>query len=95
MISKCDLRNLENFPKITSLKQLDLSDNSLQGTLNHLMPLNKLNYLNIANNLINDFRKLQPLQTIDGLEIYVVGNPFIDGETWKNKVKNYGIKVLK
>jgi hypothetical protein len=32
---------------------------------------------------------------IDSLEVYIVGNPFIDNENWKNKVKNYGLKVLK
>ena len=95
VLTKCDLRTLENFPKIISLKCLDLSDNSLQGTFNNLMPLCNLNYLNIARNLIQDFRKLQPLQMIDNLEIHVVGNPFLDGEVWKNKVKQYGLKVLK
>ena len=95
ILSKCDLRNLENFPKLLSLKQLDISENSLHGTLNYLMPLSRLNYLNISNNLIEDFRKLQPMQMIEGLEIYVAGNPFVDGETWKTKVRNYGLKVIK
>ena len=95
VLTKCDLRNLENFPKLSSLKALDLADNSLQGTLNHLMPLSNLNYLNLAQNLISDVRKLQPLQMIDGLEVYLAGNPFIEEEIWKSKVKNYGLKVLK
>ena len=77
VISKCDLRTLENFPKLTSLKALDLSNNSLQGSLNHLMPLVDLTYLNLANNILKDFRKLQPLQMIDNLEVYLVGNPFL------------------
>lgn len=89
------MRNLENFPKLKTLKNLDISENSLQGSLNNLMPLGNLTYLNLANNLINDFRKLQPLQMIDSLEVYLIGNPFIDGEVWKSKVKSYGIKVLK
>lgn len=59
------------------------------------MPLANLSYLNLANNFINDYRKLQPLQMIDSLEVYLAGNPFIDAEVWKSKVKNYGIKVLK
>lgn len=59
------------------------------------MPLSNLNYLNIADNLISDSRKLQPLQMIENLEVYVAGNPFVEGEVWKNKVKNYGIKILK
>jgi len=59
------------------------------------MPLTGLEYLNVANNLISDYRKLLPLQLIDSLEIYVAGNPFVDGEVWKNKIKSYGIKVLK
>ena len=95
VLNKCDLRNLENFPKIVSLRTLDLANNSLQGSLNYLMPLVNLNYLNLANNLINDFRKLQPLQMVDCLEVYLVGNPFLDGDAWKSKVKGYGLKILK
>ena len=95
VLTRCDLRNLENFPQLTSLKTLDLSHNSLQGTLNNLMPLVNLDYLCLAHNLISDFRKLQPLQMIDNLEVFLVGNPFLDVEIWKNKVKSYGIKVLK
>jgi hypothetical protein len=53
VLTKCDLRNLENFPRIDSLRSLDLSCNSLQGSLNNLMPLSSLNYLNLANNLLN------------------------------------------
>jgi Leucine-rich repeat (LRR) protein len=67
VLTKCDLRNLDNFPRLVSLKNLDLSDNSLQGSLNYLMPLTSLNYLSLANNLIADHRKLLPLQVIDGL----------------------------
>jgi hypothetical protein len=43
------------------------------------MPLSSLSYLNIADNLIGDSRKLQPLQMIDNLEVYVAGNPFVEG----------------
>lgn len=59
------------------------------------MPLIRLNYLNVSNNLIEDFKKLQPLQMIGGLEIYVAGNPFVKGENWKNKLRNYGLIVIK
>ena len=75
MLTKCDLRTLENFPKILSLKSLDISENSLQGSLNYLMPLENLNYLNLAQNFIDDHRKLQPLQMIENLEVCIVGNP--------------------
>jgi hypothetical protein len=46
--TKCDLRKLENFPVLPLLQDLDLSNNSLQGTFNYLMPLSSLRYLNIA-----------------------------------------------
>jgi len=32
---------------------------------------------------------------IGGLEIYVAGNPFVKGENWKNKLRNYGLIVIK
>mgnify|MGYP000888460498 FL=1 len=95
VLTKCDLRNLENFPKLLTLRQLDLSDNSLQGSLNYLMPLANLKYLGLANNLIADCRKLQPLQVIDGLEVFMGGNPFLEGDAWRNKVRSYGLKVAK
>jgi hypothetical protein len=95
VITKCDLRNLENFPKLASLKQLDLSNNSLQGSFNYLMPLSNLKYLDLANNLITDCRKLQPLQVIEGLEVFMIGNPFLEGDAWRNKVRSYGLKVAK
>lgn len=59
------------------------------------MPLVDLTYLNLANNILKDFRKLQPLQMIDNLEVYLVGNPFLEVDAWKGKVKNYGLKVIK
>lgn len=59
------------------------------------MPLSCLTYLNISKNLINDFHKLQPLQMIDNLEVFLADNPFLDGDGWKTKLKHYGIKILK
>ena len=59
------------------------------------MPLADLSYLNLASNLLRDFRKLQPLQMIESLEVYLAGNPFLEAEAWKGKVKNYGLRVLK
>lgn len=49
----CDLRKLENFPVLPCLRELDLSGNSLQGTLNYLMPLKSLVYLDISRNIIS------------------------------------------
>ena len=51
-ITKCHLRNLENFPRIATLTQLDLSHNELLGTLRFLMPLLQLTYLDLSNNMI-------------------------------------------
>jgi len=42
VLMRCDLRKLENFPVFNGLKDLDLSYNGLQGTLNYLIPLQNL-----------------------------------------------------
>lgn len=57
-ITNCDLRKLENFPIFPQLTNLDLSSNSLQGTLNYLMPLKSLTYLNISRNMISEAKNL-------------------------------------
>lgn len=63
-INHCDLRNLDNFPKIYTLEELDLGFNQIQGTFNNLMPLKKLKYLNLQHNLIFESNKLAPLRKI-------------------------------
>ncbi len=94
-ITKCDLRKLENFPVLPQLLHLDLSNNSLQGTLNYLMPLRSLQYLNIAHNIISDYRELEPLRRLRRLEVYLDDNPFLELPSWKYKIRMFGIVLLK
>ena len=80
---------------LAQLEELDLSKNSLQGTFNYLMPLKALSYLNIAGNLISDYRVLEPLRRIKRLEIFLKDNPFTEATNWKYKLKQYSLIVLK
>lgn len=59
------------------------------------MPLKALNYLNIAGNLIADYRVLEPLRRIKRLEVYLKDNPFTEASNWKYKIRQYSLIILK
>lgn len=59
------------------------------------MPLKALEYLNIAGNLITDYRVLEPLRRIKRLEVFLKGNPFTEASNWKYKIRQYSLVVLK
>ena len=52
-ITKCDLRNLNNFPDFMVLDELRLSHNNLQGSMENLMKLKQLKYIDISYNIIS------------------------------------------
>ena len=75
-IYKCDLRTLHNFPYLESLKDLRLSGNKLQGTLENIIKLMGLEYLDLSSNIIREVAKLKPLKRIKKLKIFISNNPF-------------------
>lgn len=95
MMSHCDMRNLDNFPRLPLLVDLDLSHNSLQGSFNNLMILTNLEYLNISNNFVSDVSRLQPLRKLEKIVVCVKDNPFLAKDGWKIKLKQYGVKLAK
>ena len=52
-ITKCDLRNLNNFPDFMMLEELRLSHNNLQGSMENLMKLKQLKYIDVSHNIIS------------------------------------------
>lgn len=63
------LVSLKNFPKLSNLRKLELSDNRISNGLNHLMGSPKLTHLNLSGNRIKDFDELQPLKDLENLEV--------------------------
>ncbi|XP_052870394.1 acidic leucine-rich nuclear phosphoprotein 32 family member A isoform X1 [Anopheles cruzii] len=62
------LVSLKNFPKLSNLRKLELSDNRISNGLNHLTKSSKLTHLNLSGNRIADFEELRPLKDLENLE---------------------------
>jgi Leucine-rich repeat (LRR) protein len=80
---------------LSNLELLDLSNNQLQGTFNHLMKCKNLTYINLSNNIISEPTKLAPLKRIGNITICINDNPLCFTDGYANKIKNYNIKITK
>lgn len=82
------LTSLKGFPKLLSLKRLELSDNRISGGLNHLQSNPKLTHLNLSGNKIKDLETLQPLKEFKNLKNLDLFNNEV------TKLDNYREKVF-
>lgn len=81
------LTTLKNFPKLPSLKKLELSDNRISNALNHLLTSPKLTSLNLSGNKIKDFEELRPLASLEKLEVLdLFNNEVTVAENYRNNV---------
>lgn len=81
------LTSLKNFPKLPSLKKLELSDNRISNGLNHLLTSPKLTSLNLSGNKIKDFEELKPLASLEKLEVLdLFNNDVTSAENYRNNV---------
>ncbi|KAL8558701.1 hypothetical protein ACOMHN_037794 [Nucella lapillus] len=62
------LQSLSDFPKLCSLKKLDLSDNRITGGLQSLTGSPKLTHLSLSGNKIKDIEALRPLKDLTNLK---------------------------
>eukprot|EP00035_Acanthoeca_spectabilis_P001611 m.81458 g.81458 ORF g.81458 m.81458 type:complete len:288 (-) comp11004_c0_seq3:1646-2509(-) len=62
-----NLRKLDKFPALPSLRRLELADNRLDGGLENLLSLPSLKTLNLAGNRIKDLKTLEPLKELEEL----------------------------
>ena len=60
-INNVGLITLDGFPRLPSLKRLELSDNRLSDGLMNLVGCPNLSYLNLSGNKIKDLNQLEPL----------------------------------
>ncbi|XP_017797999.1 PREDICTED: acidic leucine-rich nuclear phosphoprotein 32 family member A [Habropoda laboriosa] len=81
------LTSLKGFPKLSSLKKLELSDNRISGGLNLLQSSPKLTHLNLSGNKIKDLDALQPLKEFKNLKsLDLFNNEVTILDNYKEKV---------
>merc|ERR1712088_913209 len=61
------LTTLKGFPKLASLKKLELSDNRISSGLQALQDCPQLSHLNLSNNKIKDLDAIEPLKSFEQL----------------------------
>ncbi|EFN82054.1 Acidic leucine-rich nuclear phosphoprotein 32 family member A [Harpegnathos saltator] len=83
------LTSLKGFPKLSSLKKLELSDNRISGGLNLLDSSPKLTHLNLSGNKIKDLDTLQPLKEFKNLKsLDLFNNEVTNMDNYREKVFN-------
>ena len=66
------LTTLKGFPKLASLKKLELSDNRISNGLQALQECPKLSHLNLSNNKLKDLEAIEPLVRNIYLFVYLL-----------------------
>ena len=83
------LVSLKNFPKLQSLRKLELSDNRISSGLSHLVNSPKLTHINLSGNKIKDYEELQPLKELENLtNLDLFNNDVTATEGYRDKVFN-------
>lgn len=82
------LVSLKNFPKLSNLRKLELSDNRISNGLTNLTGSPKLTHLNLSGNRIKDFEELQPLKHLQNLEVLDLFNNQV------TLIENYRDKIF-
>lgn len=81
------LTSLKNFPKLPSLRKLELSDNRISNGISHLTGSPKLTNLNLSGNRIKDFDELKPLKELENLEVLdLFNNEVTVTESYRDKI---------
>lgn len=81
------LISLKSFPKLPSLRKLELSDNRISNGLSHLTGSPKLTHLNLSGNRIKDFEELKPLKELVNLEVLdLFNNEVTTTEEYRDKI---------
>lgn len=81
------LTNLKGFPKLPTLKRLELSDNRISNGLHHLKGSPKLTHLNLCGNKIKDYADLEPLKSFSNLEaLDLFNNEVTNASDYREKI---------
>jgi len=86
-LQNASLTNIKLFPKLPTLKKLDLSGNRLSKGLEVLKDCPNLESLTLSNNKFKEFETLQPLAHLKLTHLDLDGNEFADSkEEFRKKV---------
>merc|ERR1711881_75678 len=81
------LTTLKGFPKLASLKKLELSDNRISNGLQALQECPKLSHLNLSNNKLKDLEAIEPLKSFEQLtHLDLFNNDICNIEEYRTKV---------
>lgn len=81
------LVSLKSFPKLPSLRKLELSDNRVSSGMSHLAGSPKLTHLNLSGNRIKEFDELKPLKELKNLEVLdLFNNEVTMTENYRDKI---------
>jgi len=81
------LNTLKGFPKLESLKKLEMSDNRLVGGLEHLAGCQNMTQLNLSGNLFKDTTAIEPLKELPNLRSLDLFNcPVTSPEDYRQQV---------
>merc|ERR1712203_1177579 len=81
------LTTLKGFPKLASLKKLELSDNRISNGLQALQECPKLSHLNLSNNKLKDLEAIEPLKSFEALtHLDLFNNDICNIEDYRTKV---------
>lgn len=79
--------SLKNFPKLPSLRKLELSDNRISNGLSNLTGSPKLTNLNLSGNRIKEFEELKPLKELANLEVLdLFNNEITSKENYRDEI---------
>jgi len=81
------LSTMKGFPKLESLKKLEMSDNRLVGGLEHLADCQNMTHLNLSGNLFKDASAIEPLKELCNLRSLDLFNcPVTSPEDYRQQV---------
>jgi len=87
-LSNSYITSLKTFPKLKTLKKVDLSGNRLTKGLEYLTECTNLNHIIINNNRFKELEVMEPLKSLPSLTHLELGNSFpnLTSEEYKRKM---------
>merc|ERR1711872_704772 len=80
-VTAAGLTSFKGFPKLKSLKKLDVSDNRISNGLHALKNCHSLTHISLSNNKFKDISSLEPLKCLENLKhLEAANNPFTEEE---------------
>merc|ERR1711994_304103 len=86
-VTAAGLTSFKGFPKLKSLKKLDVSDNRISNGLHALKNCHSLTHISLSNNEFKDISSLEPLKCLENLKyLEVANNPFTEEEEVRSRI---------